>query len=110
MSLSAPVCVGVCVPVCEAKLFYGVCLGQTNSEAELESWRSHTHSKGNLLTHLTRYSRCCQSVYAWQNYSAHSSLPFFSPSCSAIFQPLDTPFVWTQALLKLIKFVACQWG
>lgn len=27
---------------------------------------------------------------------------------SAIFQPLDTPFVWTQAL-KLIKFVACQW-
>jgi len=26
----------------------------------------------------------------------------------AIFQPLGTPFVWTQAL-KLIKFVACQW-
>lgn len=78
VSVCACVCRSVCVPVCEAKLFYGVCLGQTNSQAELESLRSPTHSKGNLLTHLTRYSRCCQSVYAWQNYAAHSSLPFFS--------------------------------
>lgn len=28
--------VSVCACVCEAKLFYGVCLGQTNSQAELE--------------------------------------------------------------------------
>lgn len=46
------------------------------------------------------------SLRLW-NYAALSFF-FSSGPCSAIFQPLDTPFVWTQAL-KLIKFVACQW-
>lgn len=53
------------------------------------------------------------TVQSWLSLSLrlwnYAALSFFSSGpCTAIFQPLDTPFVWTQAL-KLIKFVACQW-
>lgn len=98
MSLSAPVC--VCV---KQNYFMAFALDKQTAN---QSWSwSHSQKATCWLTWHGTVVAVTQST----SVKLCSSFLFFSfGPCSAIFQPLDTPFVWTQAL-KLIKFVACQW-